>query len=190
MGKNCKVSNFRLFFKKWLVADNLKDITYWISYPFFQNLSSLTLITLLTGYSAQIFADFAGYSLIAIGVAELFGYHLPQNFNFPYISKSFSEFWTRWHISLSSWLKEYLYFSLGGNRKGKGRTYLNLLIVMFLGGLWHGAAWSFAVWGLWHGTALVIERKFFNIKESSSFLVSSVRVFFCVFFCDFCLAAF
>jgi alginate O-acetyltransferase complex protein AlgI len=106
----------------------------------------------------QIFADFAGYSLIAIGVAALFGYRLPENFEFPYIARSFSEFWRRWHISLSSWLKEYLYFPLGGNRKGKARTYVNLFIVMFLGGLWHGAAWSYALWGTVHGGALAIER--------------------------------
>lgn len=92
----------------------------------------------LIGYSAQIFADFAGYSLIAIGLARLFGYQLPVNFNFPYIAETFSEFWTRWHISLSSWLREYLYYPLGGNRKGTARTTLNLMTVMMLGGLWHG----------------------------------------------------
>jgi alginate O-acetyltransferase complex protein AlgI len=88
----------------------------------------------------------------------LFGYNLPTNFLFPYISESFSEFWTRWHMSLSSWLRDYLYFPLGGNRKGKLRTYLNLMIVMGLGGMWHGAAWSYGIWGLWHGAALAIER--------------------------------
>jgi alginate O-acetyltransferase complex protein AlgI len=106
----------------------------------------------------QIFSDFAGYSMIAIGLGELFGYHLPVNFKFPYISRTFSEFWTRWHISLSAWLREYLYFPLGGNRKGKFRTYLNLMIVMFLGGLWHGAAWSYAIWGSFHGLALAVEK--------------------------------
>jgi alginate O-acetyltransferase complex protein AlgI len=108
----------------------------------------------------QIFADFAGYSLIAIGAAAVFGYRLPDNFNFPYIAQSVSEFWRRWHISLSSWLREYLYYSLGGNRKSAARTYINLLLVMFLGGLWHGAAWSYAVWGTWHGMALALERPF------------------------------
>jgi alginate O-acetyltransferase complex protein AlgI len=146
------------YFLKMFVADNLKDFTFWISYPYFISKSSFELLMMLFGYSMQIFADFAGYSLIAIGIAGLFGYRLPQNFNFPYISKSFSEFWTRWHISLSSFLKEYLYFSLGGNRKGKSRIYLNLFIVMFLGGLWHGAAWGYAVWGMIHGIALAIER--------------------------------
>jgi alginate O-acetyltransferase complex protein AlgI len=147
------------YFFKMVIADNLKDFTFWIGSGHPEYLSSITLITMLFGYSMQIFADFAGYSLIAMGLAELFGYHLPQNFNFPYISRSFSEFWTRWHISLSSWLREYLYIeALGGNRKGEYRTYLNLMIVMVLGGLWHGAAWSYAVWGTFHGVALAIER--------------------------------
>ncbi len=146
------------YFLKMVVADNLKDFTYWITFPYFKGHTAVTLITLLFGYSCQIFADFAGYSLIAIGLAQLFGYNLMNNFNFPYIAPSIQEFWKRWHISLSSFLMEYLYFPLGGNRKGKVRTYLNLMITMFLGGLWHGAAWSYAVWGLVHGSALAIER--------------------------------
>jgi alginate O-acetyltransferase complex protein AlgI len=146
------------YFLKMVVADNMKDATFWLEYPFFLNDSALALVALLFGYSMQIFADFAGYSLIAIGLGHLFGYALPTNFNFPYISRSFSEFWRRWHISLSTWLRDYLYFPLGGNRRGKMRSYLNLFVVMFLGGLWHGAAWSYAVWGTFHGTALAAER--------------------------------
>ncbi len=146
------------YFLKMVVADNLHAETEWLSYPAFEVWSSATLVAMLFGYSMQIFADFAGYSLIAIGVAALFGYRLPINFNFPYISASFSEFWTRWHISLSTWLREYLYVPLGGNRRGRVRTYLNLFIVMVLGGLWHGATWSYAVWGTWHGLLLAIER--------------------------------
>lgn len=146
------------YFLKMVLADNLKDYTYWIEYPFFLRCSSAELLALLFGFSMQIFADFAGYSLIAIGVAGLFGYRFPENFDFPYIAQSFSEFWRRWHISLSSWLREYLYFPLGGNRKGALRTYFNLFVVMFLGGLWHGAAVRFAVWGTTHGLALAIER--------------------------------
>ena len=153
------------YFLKMVIADNLKDYTYWITYPYFQNLSSIYLISLLFGFSMQIFADFAGYSMIAVGIGELFGYQLPVNFNFPYISRSFSEFWQRWHISLSMWLKEYLYFPLGGNRKGKIRIYINLFIVMFLGGLWHGASWSYAVWGTFHGILLAVERFFSKRKE-------------------------
>jgi alginate O-acetyltransferase complex protein AlgI len=145
-----------------VIADNLKDQTFWIAYPYFERLSSFTLITMLLGYSAQIFADFAGYSLIALGLAALFGYQLPKNFNFPYIATSFSDFWKRWHMSLSSFLREYLYIPLGGNRKGEVRTYLNLMLTMVIGGLWHGAAWSYAVWGAFHGLALVTERFFGN----------------------------
>jgi alginate O-acetyltransferase complex protein AlgI len=146
------------FFLKMVIADNLKGQTFWIAYPYFQGLSSLCLITVLFGYSFEIFSDFAGYSLIALGITGLFGYRVEENFNFPYIAASFSELWGRWHISLSSFLKEYLYIPLGGNRKGKMRTYVNLMITMFLGGLWHGAAWSYVVWGTFHGAALVIER--------------------------------
>lgn len=146
------------YFLKSVVADNLAEQTAWMAYPYFERKSSLELVLMLYGYSAQIFADFAGYSLIAIGLARLLGYRLPDNFNFPYLSGSVAEFWRRWHISLSSWLRDYLYIPLGGNRKGWWRTNLNLLIVMLLGGLWHGAAWSFAIWGLWHGLGLTLER--------------------------------
>lgn len=158
------------YFLKMVVADNLKEHTYWLAYPYILNFSSTMLLTLLLGYTAQIFADFAGYSLIALGLAEMFGYKLMQNFNFPYISRSFSEFWRRWHISLSSWLRDYLYIPLGGNRHGETRTYFNLMATMFLGGLWHGAAWSYAVWGTWHGVALAIERFLqskFKIKNNT-----------------------
>lgn len=145
------------YFLKMVVADNLKDYTL-IDFPYFQTQSTANLLVMLLGYSCQIFADFAGYSLIAIGLAQLFCYRLLDNFNFPYIAASFQEFWKRWHISLSSFLMEYLYIPLGGNRKGKVRTYINLMVTMFIGGLWHGAAWSYAVWGLFHGAALAIER--------------------------------
>jgi alginate O-acetyltransferase complex protein AlgI len=148
------------YFLKMVVADNLHDFTFWIRYPFFVHMDTITLVTLLLGYSCQIFADFAGYSLIALGLAGLFGYTLISNFDFPYISTSFREFWKRWHISLSSFLMEYLYVPLGGNRKGRVRTYVNLMTTMVLGGLWHGAAWSYAVWGAFHGAALSIERFF------------------------------
>jgi alginate O-acetyltransferase complex protein AlgI len=147
------------YFLKMVVADGLKEMTFFIAYPYYKTVANgMDLFALLFGFSIQIFADFGGYSLIAIGVAGLFGYRLPENFEFPYISRSFSEFWRRWHISLSSWLREYLYFPMGGNRKGAFRTYFNLFVVMFLGGLWHGAAWSFAIWGSVHGLALAIER--------------------------------
>lgn len=111
-------------------------------------------------YSLQIYCDFSGYTDIARGSALIFGVDLPENFNLPYLSGSFSEFWKRWHISLSGWLREYLYVSMGGNREGVIRTFINLFITMLLGGLWHGASWNFLVWGAGHGTLLVLERIF------------------------------
>lgn len=146
-----------LFFKSF-VADNLNQFTIWMEAPNFLRLGSGDLALLLFCYSFQIFADFAGYSALAIGSAALLGYRLPINFDRPYIAASFSDFWRRWNISLSSFLREYLYFPLGGNRKGALRTYLNLIVTMGLGGLWHGAALSFLVWGLMHGGALAVER--------------------------------
>src|SRR5690606_14184582 len=109
-------------------------------------------------FSGQIFCDFAGYSTTAIGAALCLGFHLPNNFRFPYAAIGFSDFWRRWHISLSTWLRDYLYIPLGGNRKGARRTYINLALTMLLGGLWHGAAWTFVVWGGLHGLYLMIER--------------------------------
>jgi alginate O-acetyltransferase complex protein AlgI len=109
-------------------------------------------------YTLQIYFDFSGYSDMAIGLGHMMGFNFIENFNYPYISKSVQEFWRRWHISLSSWFRDYLYIPLGGNRKGKIRTYINLLIVFACTGFWHGAAWNFLVWGLFHGLFLVIER--------------------------------
>lgn len=111
-------------------------------------------------YTLQIYFDFSGYSDMAIGLGKMFGFDFLENFNYPYISTSIKEFWRRWHISLSTWFREYLYIPLGGNRKGKGRTYLNLLIVFFATGLWHGASFNFVVWGLFHGFFLILERMF------------------------------
>lgn len=111
-------------------------------------------------YLIQIYFDFSGYSDMAIGLAKMFGFTYKENFQYPYISTSIKEFWRRWHISLSTWLKEYLYIPLGGNRKGKLRTVINKVIVFFLCGLWHGAAWTFAVWGLIHGFFLLLEEYF------------------------------
>ncbi|MEZ5964720.1 MAG: MBOAT family protein [Planctomycetota bacterium] len=112
----------------------------------------------LYGYCLQIYGDFSGYSDIAIGSARLFGFKLPENFNAPYRARSMEEFWRRWHISLSTWLRDYVYFSLGGNRKGEFRTYWNLWLTMALAGLWHGAHWNIVVWGMIHGTYLVVNR--------------------------------
>ena len=109
-------------------------------------------------YSVQLLFDFAGYSAMAIGLGLMIGFGFPENFNRPYTSQSITEFWKRWHISLSSWLRDYLYVPLGGNRGGRFKTYRNLLLTMILGGIWHGANWTFIVWGIWHGGLMAIER--------------------------------
>ena len=155
------------YFFKMVIADNLKDYTQAMNVQSALLMSSWNLFIVTVGYAMQIFADFAGYSLIAIGLGRLFGYTIPDNFRFPFISKSLSELWTRWHISFSTWIREYLYIPLGGNKKGNIRTYLNLIVSMLLAGLWHGSAWGFLGWGLWHGIWLSIERPFLNRKKKS-----------------------
>ncbi|MFC4455921.1 MBOAT family protein [Deinococcus sonorensis] len=122
-------------------------------------------------YTLQLYFDFSGYSDMAIGLAAMMGFKFPENFNHPYISRSITEFWKRWHMSLSSWLMEYLYFSLGGNRRGRVRTYINLFLTMLLGGLWHGANWTFVLWGAWHGSILAAERR---LKEAKLWKPSPV----------------
>jgi alginate O-acetyltransferase complex protein AlgI len=113
-------------------------------------------------YAMQIYFDFSGYSDMAIGLGRMFGFNFLENFNYPYISKSITEFWRRWHISLSTWFRDYLYIPLGGNRQGEKRTYINLFIVFFATGLWHGAAWNFIIWGFLHGIFIVLEKLGFN----------------------------
>ncbi len=154
------------YFLKVFVADNLAEQTAMLTIGKETLAASgpVNLMALLYAYGFQIFADFAGYSLIAIGLGLMFGYRLPENFNFPYLSLSITEFWRRWHLSLSAWLRDYLYIPLGGNRKGPGRTYVNLFLVMFLGGLWHGAEWKFAMWGTLHGVLLAAERFIFRSR--------------------------
>ena len=122
--------------------------------------SGLENLLAVYGYTLQIYCDFSGYSDMAIGIALMLGLEFPKNFDSPYKSQSITEFWRRWHISLSSWLKDYLYISLGGNRKGKFRQYVNLMITMLLGGLWHGASLNFIVWGGFHGLMLVVDKLF------------------------------
>ena len=122
------------------------------------------------GYALQIYCDFSGYSDMAIGLALVMGFRFPKNFDAPYRSATITEFWRRWHISLSSWLRDYLYISLGGNRKGKGRTYLNLLLTMLLGGLWHGAAIRFILWGALHGVALALHKMWLQIVPGAKTL--------------------
>jgi alginate O-acetyltransferase complex protein AlgI len=109
-------------------------------------------------YTIQIYFDFSGYSDMAIGLARMFGFRFPENFNRPYSAYSITDFWRRWHMSLQRWLRDNLYVPLGGNRRGRARTYVNLFLVMLLGGLWHGASWNFVLWGAWHGGLLAVER--------------------------------
>jgi D-alanyl-lipoteichoic acid acyltransferase DltB (MBOAT superfamily) len=145
------------FLKKAILADRLAplcDATF--SEP--QLFSSSALLIGALSYSLQIYGDFSGYTDIARGSALIFGINLPENFRMPYLAISFSDFWKRWHITLSTWLKDFLYIPLGGNRKGKIRTYINLIITMLLGGLWHGANWTFLFWGLVHGLLLALEK--------------------------------
>ncbi|MCR4605264.1 MAG: MBOAT family protein [Eubacterium sp.] len=127
--------------------------------------SDMTTATVWLGmlcFTFQIYFDFSGYSDMAIGLGRMFGFHFDENFNYPYISKSITDFWRRWHISLSTWFKEYVYIPLGGNRKGTGRQLRNIFIVWMLTGLWHGAAWNFVVWGLYYGILLIIEKVWFH----------------------------
>ncbi|MCP3461375.1 MBOAT family protein [Bradyrhizobium sp. CCGUVB23] len=171
------------YFFKLYVANNLNEMTSYMDFPLYETVRTQDRWLLVFLYSYQIYADFFGYSAIALGLGLLFGYRLPVNFDLPYISASFSEFWTRWHISLSNWLKTYLYIPLGGNRKGVVRTCLNLMIVMMLGGLWHGASLSYALWGMLHGLLLVIERPFLKVLDKAGPLTRLLRmgiVFLCV----------
>ena len=169
------------FFFKLFVANNLNEMTSYMNFPLYETLQTQDRWLLVFLYSYQIYADFFGYSAIAIGLALLFGYRLPINFNLPYIATSFSEFWTRWHMSLSAWLRTYLYVPLGGNRHGAFRTYLNLMIVMGLGGLWHGAGLSYLMWGLLHGLLLVAERPILSHLQSIGLGSSSHRAQSCGF---------
>ncbi len=167
------------FAKKVIIANTMG---YVADQVFALNVDSIVPLFAWIGiiaYSLQIYYDFAGYSDMAIGLAKMFGFDLLENFNFPYISKSIKEFWRRWHISLSSWFRDYLYIPLGGNRLGNGRTILNLLIVFFVTGFWHGASWNFLAWGLVHGFFLIIERTRFGYILDK--LPSFVRSFYTLF---------
>jgi D-alanyl-lipoteichoic acid acyltransferase DltB (MBOAT superfamily) len=145
------------FFKKIAVADSLAPLVdAQFASPALHDGMSLLLAVYF--YAFQIYCDFSGYTDIALGCAKILGYDLGVNFDRPYFSTSFRDFWRRWHISLSSWLRDYLYVSLGGNRRGSARTYANLLLTMLIGGLWHGASWTFVAWGALHGGYLVVER--------------------------------
>ena len=143
-------------FKKIIVADTLGKLVA-LGFGGVEILSSVDVLLVIVSYALQLYYDFSGYSDMAIGLGRMFGFHFKENFNYPYASLSIKEFWRRWHISLSTWFKEYVYIPLGGNRKGGARTILNKYIVFFLTGLWHGANTTFILWGLFHGTFLVLE---------------------------------
>ncbi len=143
-------------FKKVVVADHLAPFAE-LGFDTGPSSAHLTLLGVLA-FAGQIYGDFSGYSDVARGLARWLGFDLGLNFRLPYLATDVREFWQRWHISLSTWLRDYLYVPLGGNRRGPGRTALNLFATMLLGGLWHGAAWNFVLWGAWHGVALVLQR--------------------------------
>ena len=166
--RQCTISDFaygirRFVFglaKKMLIANPLSvtaDAVFGIS-P--ENLGPSIAWLGAVCYTFQIYYDFSGYSDMAIGLGRMFGFRFPENFNYPYLTRSIKEFWTRWHISLSTWFKEYLYIPLGGNRRGDVRTYMNLIVVFLATGIWHGAAWTFLIWGIYHGFFILLERMF------------------------------
>lgn len=144
--------------KKVLIANTLGAVATPIFALPADQLDCLTAWGGAAAFTLQLYYDFSGYSDMAIGLCLLFGFRIPENFNYPFISRSITEWWRRWHISLSTWFKEYLYFPLGGNRAGVGRTYFNLFVVFLATGVWHGASWNFVLWGIWNGIFILIER--------------------------------
>ena len=183
--KNGLFQIFIGFFRKVVVADAIGSIIDGIyNAPDIHNASSIVMAVVL--YSFQIYFDFSGYSDIAIGTAKILGFDFKRNFNLPYFSVSITEFWRRWHISLSTWLRDYLYIPLGGNKKGIKIQYRNLFITMLLGGLWHGSSWNFVVWGAIHGLLLSLEKRFYLIPKKYTLLknlfifslVSLIWIFF------------
>jgi alginate O-acetyltransferase complex protein AlgI len=181
-------AGIRLFviglFKKLFIADNLGFYVdgYYASPLVFD---SITAWCAVLSYTLQIYFDFSGYSDMAIGSSRIMGFHIEENFRYPYLSTSIGEFWRRWHITLSKWIRDYLYIPLGGNRKGTTRTYVNLMIAMLLCGLWHGAAWTFVFWGGYHGAALccnnVSKNRARSDKNTSDFSGTSILKWFVTF---------
>jgi alginate O-acetyltransferase complex protein AlgI len=170
---------FRGLTKKIVIADMLAALGVDAVFAAPAEHSSLTLLLALYAYSFQIYNDFSGYSDIAIGAARMMGYDLPENFNRPYLATNVREFWTRWHITLSTWLRDYLYVPLGGNQRSRLLTARNLMITMLLGGLWHGAALNFLLWGAWHGLLLILSRG----QSRSGVKGSWLRVLWARFLC-------
>jgi alginate O-acetyltransferase complex protein AlgI len=148
---------FSGLFKKMVLADNIAPlVNMGFAHP--ESLGTLDAWLIVSGFTLQIFFDFSGYTDIGRGSAMLFGYRVPENFNWPFLASSLTDFWRRWHMSLSTWLRDYLFIPLGGSRVGRWRLRFNLLLTMVLGGLWHGAAWHFVIWGTFHGAGLVLCR--------------------------------
>ena len=176
-------------FKKLVLADNL---SLFVNQVFNTPLafSGFTVLLAVLSYTLQIYFDFSGYSDMAIGVARILDIHLPRNFNLPYISHNVTEFWKRWHITLSSWLQEYVYIPLGGSKKGKMRTYLNLLLTMIIGGIWHGPSWTYIFWGLLHGLGLVVHKLWMKFTKSTnrhhSVLFNAISITITFAFTSFC----
>ena len=167
--------------KKVLIADSLASVADTIFALEPGNISMGHAWLGLLCYSMQIYFDFSGYSDMAIGLGKIFGFQFPENFNFPYLAKNITEFWRRWHMTLSAWMKEYLYIPLGGNRLGTKRTLLNLFIVFFLSGLWHGASWNFILWGIFHGVFLVTDKVFWlNFSKKFPAILNTLITFFIV----------
>ena len=166
--KNISMDNFTVGIKRFiiglgkkvLIANNIGQLWNMIEIGNYENLTFILAWFGIIGFALQIYFDFSGYSDMAIGLAKIFGMDFDENFNFPYISKSITEFWRRWHITLSSWFRDYIYIPLGGNRKGLKRQIINILIVWILTGAWHGAAWNFILWGLYFGIILILEKIF------------------------------
>ncbi|MGQ0829909.1 MAG: MBOAT family O-acyltransferase [Bacteroidota bacterium] len=148
--------------KKVLIANVLGETVSELYEQTPENIDTITAWAMSIGYTMQLYFDFSGYSDMAIGLCRMMGFTIPENFNFPYISKSITEFWRRWHISLGNWMRNYLYIPLGGNKGSTFGTYLNLWIVFLVSGFWHGAGWNFILWGIFHGFFLVIERLFLH----------------------------
>lgn len=148
--------------KKLLLANTFGKIATDVFAMDYTSIPASTAWLGAVAFSLQIYFDFSGYSDMAIGLGQVFGFHFPENFNYPYISKSISEFWRRWHMSLSQWFRDYLYIPLGGSRKGKLRQIINILIVWSLTGLWHGASWNFVIWGMYFALILIAEKVFLN----------------------------
>ncbi len=169
--------------KKVLIANVLGETADEILALNFGNISSLTAWLGILAYTFQIYFDFSGYSDMAIGIGRMIGFKFPENFNSPYVSRSITEFWRRWHITLGAWMKDYLYIPLGGNRsKSITRVYLNLWVVFLISGLWHGASWNFIIWGAFHGLFLILDRLFFLkfLKQIGGFLSTIITFFLAV----------